>query len=300
MHFLPSALLVVAAVVMGSSAQAQSLFSSSTLPGLSHAHPVPVLQGEPVLPPLRYRVMVLVGVGCSGMAGMAASYFAGLPHARLLVLHKPGVDLHAGWEPRVCPTGFGPRDQLARWQESARAALRADAVAHAGAAPVPQLLVGIGEGVDMLPALATEVPHLAGLVVLGAAGLDPVETGLLQAQRSGQLAAWQSLDRARRSDAADSTEVQGHRLRYWRDLWRWRTAQPLINAPWPLLQVWGDADARVPAAAYLRFAEQAAGRAAPLCTRRVPGGDPGVQQVWAWLEKWAQAPEQGLCEATLP
>ena len=299
MHYFPSAFLA-AAVMVASGVQAQTLFSSSTLPGLSPAHPVPALQREPLWPPLRYRVIVLVGVGCSGMAGTAASYFAGLPHARLLVLHKPGVDLHAGWEPTVCPTGFGQRDQLARWQESARAALRADAVAHASTAPVPQLLVGIGEGVDLLPALASEVPNLAGLVLLGAAGLDPLETGLLQALRSGQLAAWQTLDRARRSDAPDSTAVQGHSLRYWRDQRRWRTAQPLIDAPWPLLQVWGDADARVPAAAYLRFAERAAGRAVPLCTRRVPGGDPGVQQVWAWLEKWAEGPEKGLCEATLP
>lgn len=298
MHYLQFAFWAVAGVV-ASGVQAQTLFSVSTLPGLSPAHPVPVLQRGPLQPPLRYRVIVLAGAGCSGMVPVTGTYFAGLPHAEVLVLHKPGADPNAGLEPVGCPSGFNQRDQLVRWQESARAALRADAAKHEGSAPVLQLLVGIADGVDLLPALATEVPHLAGLVLLSGSGLDPREAGLLQAQRSGQLAAWQSLDQAQRSDAADSTEVQGHSLRYWRDQWRWHTAKPLIDSPWPILQVWGDADARVPAAAYLRFAERAAGRVAPLCTRQVVAGDPGLQQVWVWLEKWAQVPEQGLCVATI-
>ena len=51
--------------------------------------------------------------------------------------------------------------------------------------PLPQLLVGISEGAELLPALAPEVPQLAGLVLIGSSGLDPQETGALQARRLG-------------------------------------------------------------------------------------------------------------------
>jgi hypothetical protein len=288
---------------IGGCVQAQPLFTSDTLPGLTAAYPVPVLQRQAPEPPLRYRVIVLPGSGCAGMAPIATRYFAGLLHAQVLVLHKPGVDLDAGPAPRTCTDGFVQRDSLSRWQAQARAALRADALARADVSPVPQLLVGISEGAELLPALAAEVPHLAGLVLLSASGLDPLEAGVLQAQRQGHLDAWRALDVAQRSDAPDSTETQGRSLRYWRDLWRWRVARPLLDAPWPILQAWGDADALVPPEAYLRFAERAAGRTAPFCTLRLPGADHGLQQpgadgvqrLWAWLENWARDPQAGLC-----
>ncbi|WP_394788882.1 alpha/beta hydrolase [Rhodoferax sp.] len=280
---LRTALVVLAWI--GACAQAQPLFSSLTLPGLSPANPVPALQREPLQPPPRYRVIVLAGEGCAGMGPQLARALAHLPHAQLLVLHKPGVDPQAA--SADCAPGFIQRDSLSRWQESVRAALRADALAQAGSAPLPQLLVGLAEGVDLLPGLAAEVPRLAGLVLLQGSGLDPLE-------------AWQQVDEAQRSDAPDSSQVQGRSLRYWRDLWRWHTARPLLESEWPILQLWGDADTQVPAIAYLRFAVRATGRSAPLCTRRVASGDAGAQQLGIWLEKWALAPEQGLCSASLP
>ena len=67
----------------------------------------------------------------------------------------------------------------------------------------------------------------------------------------------------------------------------------------------GSDDALVPAVAYTRFAELAALRTAPYCTRRIDGADhglqratagmDGVQQVWAWTEQWARQPAAGLC-----
>ena len=103
----------------------------------------------------------------------------------------------------------------------------------------------------------------------------------------------------------DSVVVQGRSLGYWRDLWNWPLTLPLLQGPWPLLQVWGSDDALVPAVAYTRFAELAALRTAPYCARRIDGADhglqrtaagmDGVQQVWAWTEQWARQPAAGLC-----
>ena len=107
---------------------------------------------------------------------------------------------------------------------------------------------------------------------------------------------------------SDSAVAQGRSLGYWRDLWNWPLTLPLVQSPWPLLQVWGGDDALVPLAAYERFAELASVRTVPYCgwridgadhglQRRPPGGDAvdGVQQVWAWVEQWARQPAAGLC-----
>ncbi|WP_173025813.1 alpha/beta hydrolase [Acidovorax sp. SRB_14] len=258
--------------------------------------------------PARYRVIVVPGSGCAGMGPVAARYFAGLLHAQLLVLHKPWMDADAATAPGDCSADFVRADALGAWRDHARAALRADAAARAGTPPLPQLLVGISEGAELLPALTPEVPHLAGLVLLGASGLDPRDAGALQAQRHGALARWQALGLAQAGAWPDGRVLEGRSLRYWRDLWHWPLAGPLSTGPWPLLQVWGADDALVPAEAYARFADRARTRAAPYCARSLAGADhglqgpdqDGVQQVWAWLEQWARAPLAGWCAAVPP
>ena len=259
--------------------------------------------------PLRYRVIVVPGSGCAGMGPVADRYFAGLLHAQVLVLHKPGVAPHARTSPADCSPGFVRHDRLSAWLAHARAALRADALQRQGQPVVPHLLVGISEGAELLPALAAEVPHLAGLVLLSASGLDPQDAGALQARRLGKAADWLHLGRVQAGPLPDGAVLQGRSLGYWRDLWQWPVMQPLIDSPWPVLQVWGGDDALVPAVAYERFAQRMAGRAAGAwCALRIDGADhglqrhseaggDGIQQVWAGLEQWARAPQAGLCGA---
>lgn len=255
--------------------------------------------------PTRFRVIVVPGSGCAGMGPWAERYFAGLLHASVLVLHKPGVDPFARTAPGDCARSFVQQDRLSSWLAHARAALQADARAQQqpGEPPLPQLLVGISEGAELLPGLAPHVPRLAGLVLLSGSGLDPQEAGALQAQRLGVAADWQAVGHRVQSASPDSTVVQGRSLGYWRDLWRWRVEQPLRDGPWPVLQVWGTGDALVPHAAYEQAAQRASGRAAPWCARALadadhglqsPGRD-GVQAVWGWLEQWARQPARGLC-----
>lgn len=269
------------------------------------------LQRAERLAPLRYRVIVVPGSGCAGMGAFANRYFAGLQHAQVLVLHKPGVSPQARTAAGDCARSFVLQDRLSTWLAHARAALRADALQREGQAPVPQLLVGISEGAELLPALAPEVPHLAGLVVLSSSGLDPQEAGALQADRRGLRADWQALSIEVSGRKPDTAMVQGRSLGYWRDLWHWPLARPLVQSPWPVLQVWGSDDALVPAAAYERFAPWAAARVLPWCARSLEGADhglqrsapsgrDGVQQVWAWTEQWARNPLAGLCGPLAP
>ena len=282
-------------------------------------------------PPLRYRVIVVPGSGCAGMGPVADRYFAGLLHAQVLVLHKPGVHPMDATPSGACPAGFVRRDALGAWQAAARAALLAHEATHP--ATLPTVLVGISEGGELLPGLAPAVQGLAGMVLMASSGLDPREAGALQAQRQGHAADWNALGALQANPAADDAVIaQGRSLRYWRDLWSWPLQQPLIRSPWPVLQAWGEADELVPPAAYERFAQQLSGalrtgeRTAPWCTLRVPGANhglqaapaappdaaqpgaaqpnaarpdaarpDGVQRVWAVLEQWARTPQGGLC-----
>jgi hypothetical protein len=279
-------------------------FVPHMLPGAGSAT-LQALQRPARTAPLRYRVIVVPGSGCAGMGPLADRYFAGLLHAEVLVLHKPGVAPGARNPPGDCAAGFVQADRLAAWRDHARAALRADAAQRQvqGVPVLPQVLVGISEGAELLPALAPEVQGLAGLVLLSSSGLDPREAGALQARRLGVAADWQALGRLQAGSQPDSTVVQGRSLGYWRDLWHWPLAGPLRDGPWPVLQVWGGADALVPPAAFAQGAQLARGRGAPWCAREMPGADhglqgpqrDGVQQLWAWLEQWGRAPQQGLC-----
>lgn len=277
-------------------------FEPLALPGENGVVLQALLRSERVAP-LRYRVIVVPGSGCAGLGAFADRYFAGLLHAQVLVLHKPGVSPGDRTASANCPHSFVSRDRHSTWLAHARAALRADALQRQGQPALPQLLVGISEGAELLPALAPEVPQLAGLVLIGSSGLDPQEAGALQARRLGAEGDWAALAQIVAGAPHDSVVVQGRSLGYWRDLWNWPLTQPLLRSPWPLLQVWGGDDALVPAVAYTRFEALAALRTAPYCAQRMEGADhglqrpgvDGVQQVWVWTEQWARQPAAGLC-----
>lgn len=295
--FLALCLMVVAACAGAQAAP----FARTTLPGADGAA-LQAIARPALAPPERYQVVVVPGSGCAGMGSLAHRYFAGLLHARVLVLHKRGVSADAETEPAQCAASFVRTDAHSRWLADAQAALSAWRAQDA--TPLPLVLVGISEGAELLPALARQLQPEA-LILLGSSGLDPAQAGALQAERLGAEDAWQALGEAVLGSQPDDTVLQGRSLRYWRDLWFWPLEQALLDGPWPLLQIWGGADALVPQSAYERFEGSARGRAAPYCAVRLEGADhdlqsparDGVQWLWARLESWARAPGPGWCAA---
>lgn len=286
----------------------------SEWPGNDPAVSLLALERGALVPPARYRVAVIPGSGCTGWAPVAQRYFAGLLHAELWVLHKPGVDILAGLD-KPCSADFVAQDRLTTWRNHARSALNAYSKSRvntdSAALALPLLLVGISEGAELLPSLAPVANALAGLVMVSSSGLDPREAGALQAQRRDQWPAWQALALAQASTSADSMQTEGRTLGYWRDFWHWSVAEPLLALPWPLWRVWGEADEAIPRAAYDQFTQHTGKRQAPFCDWPIKNADhglqntssephDGVQWLWAQLENWARAPDAGFCPAPPP
>jgi alpha-beta hydrolase superfamily lysophospholipase len=290
-------------------------WSTLVLPGEKAGRNLILLQRPALAMPTRFKVIVIPGSGCTGFAPFAERYFAGLLHAQVMVLHKPGVDLYAGTDPHQCPKGFVAADSLSDWRDDARNALTVLAGNARSSSTdehdlnLPTILVGISEGGELLPSIASAVPNLVGLVLLSSTGLDPREVGAMQADRLGEQRAWERLTEATDSQLPDTLVIEGRTLRYWRDLMKWRLEQPLIDATLPLLQVWGDADELVPPGAFVRFAKKAQARMTSFCSWRMPranhrlwrsNGNDGIQQVWARLGEWGRQGKMPCDDTPLP
>ena len=276
-------------------------WSALALSGPAPGDDVVAFHRHALVQPARYQVLVLPGSGCTRWAPLVERYFAGLLHAEVVVLHKPHVDVMAGLN-ATCPPAFVATDSLTYWRDAAVAAV---AALPRGPKPaLPQVVVGISEGAELLPDVVSAMSSVSGVVMVSASGLDPAVAGALQAERMGHSAAWQALRSMQASDSADDVLVQGRSLRYWRAFWHWPLTASLLSAPWPLLRIWGDADESVPLAAYLQFTLQASNRKLPFCDIRLPGADhalqtaqrDGIQWLWSQLERWARQPEKGMCE----
>lgn len=280
-------------------AQAQPSFHAQAVEVTDGATPVMVLIRQALVPPARYRLVYIPGSGCSGLSLVADRMFRGLLHGQILVLQKPGVQLDAGATPSRCSDVFVQADDMRTWLTAAKAALQIMETSSA----LPLLMVGVSEGAELLPFLATSRPDVAALLMISGTGLDPLETGAMQAARLGETPQWQALARAQASSLPDEQMHDGRTLRYWRSLWGWHSEEALMALPMPLMQVWGDADALLPTEAYERFAERAQGRAGGYCRLRFVGADhglqaagvDGLQKVWAVVEHWGRHPDAGIC-----
>src|SRR6218665_1259086 len=116
-----------------------SAFRLHPLPGADGAVLQALLRSERAAP-LRYRVIVLPGSGCAGLGAFAGRYFAGLLHAQVLVLHKPGVAPQARTAAADCAPDLVRQDRLSVWQAHGPRAPRAQALESLGEPPVPPVL----------------------------------------------------------------------------------------------------------------------------------------------------------------
>lgn len=271
------------------------------MPGKVPGADVVAFRRQARVQPARYQVIVIPGSGCTRWAPIAERYFAGLRRADVVALHKPYVDVMADAD-AACPPVFTAQDALTAWRDAAVTALAA-LPSEPGSA-LPRLVVGISEGAELLPHVAASMSNVFGVVMVSASGLDPAMAGAAHAEHIGQSAAWEALRAAQASNLPDDHLVQGRTLRYWRAFWQWSLTAPLVSGPWPLLRVWGDADATLPASAYLMFNRFASDRQARFCDVRLHGADhalqtaekDGIQWLWSRLERWSRQPDAHLCD----
>jgi alpha-beta hydrolase superfamily lysophospholipase len=275
---------------------AQGQWLQELQPGAVEHRQVPVLKRSPQGDQApRFRVIVVVGSGCSGMGSMAQTYFQGLEAAEIWVIHKPHTRPWVKVSAENCAHEFVRNDRLSIWQQDAVSALQS---MRRRSGPMPAWLVGISEGADILPALARTLgDELQGLVLLAASGLDPADTVRLQAERLERLDVWHDIRHSASTRAPDEILLHGRSLGYWRDLLGWSLNRPLTSSSWPVLQVWGDADELIPTTAYERFRETAQQRTIRLCAIRLPGANHGLfsvsheagQQIaWGLLNRWTE------------
>lgn len=267
------------------------------------------LQRPALVGDAQYRVLILPGSGCTAWQSVASRYTAGLRHAEVTLLHKPGVDLHAPQVQPPCVPEWSRHESLAVWRDQARQAVAALANGWATSSALPTVLVGVSEGAELLPALQAELTGPLALVLVGSSGLDPREQGAAQMVAQGAESEWTQLVAAIQSDRSDAEVLHGRSLRYWRDFWSWPLMQPLLDSSWPVLRAWGTADASVASAAYQAGWARAEHRSIPWCDLVVLRGDhglqrpglDGIQRVWARLESWARsgAVSASLCPSPL-
>ena len=254
--------------------------------------------------PSRYRVVVVPGSGCESLVSSMDRMFRNLVHAQVWLLQKPNLS-PAGTSGPDCNADFVRADDLAAWRLGA-VTLLGSATAQSGL-DLPWVLVGMSEGAELLPHLAPALPRLVLLVMLGNAGLDPVRTGALQAQRLGLDNAWQQLmGQTRHWQLSDDRVLHGRSARYWHVLQTWPLLAPLLSDGRPLLQVRGGHDALIPATAYAEFADHARLRRGGHCAVVFAQADhelregidnpdnpatPAIdrlQSVWRWIDTAAQ------------
>lgn len=238
-----------------------------------------------------WRLLVVPGSGCLSLAPSLGRMFAAAPGASVRLLQKPHV---GGTE---CSLRFLQEDRLSRWRDQA-VALAREALARTDAR-LPLVLVGLSEGAEILPDLARALPDVRALVMVGNAGLDPMVTGGLQAQREGVSERWRQIFEAVDSGGPPERLIEGRSAGYWRDLRDWPLQGPLMQDPRPLIHAWGGQDVLVPSEAFEQFRRQAErARTAPYCALRFPTADhelrePGgdrLQSLWRALEMALRPP----------
>jgi fermentation-respiration switch protein FrsA (DUF1100 family) len=249
-------------------------------------------------------LIVVPGSGCTNWQPLADDYFYPLLHAEIVLLTKPGVGPMVTGDVECSPE-FVSLDALSSWRDSAKYAIahHQRSLSRAGIDNLPQILIGVSEGAELLPDLAIEVERLQGLVIMSSSGLDPRVFGEMQASRLGLVGDWQALMSVVKSDVPGSEITQGRSLTYWRDFFSWDYSSRLIQYPAPLLRAWGGRDALIPPEAFAAFGELAKRRRFPFCDLWFSEADHALQSdtkdekkvVWARLENWARSPSIGLC-----
>lgn len=182
------------------------------------------------------------GTGCPSWKYVMPGYVRGLTTpARVFALNKRFVgELQTGMLP--CSAAFDAANLPAQWNHDLEAFVKAQ-IASASPPPRRVVLVGISEGALPAVEVASTLPQVTHLIIIGAGGL-PMREALTMLQRRGILSRDVQALAEQVQRAPDSLVLRqwGHPHRWWREMLAWDPMPPLLALRIPVLVGFGEAD----------------------------------------------------------
>jgi len=194
---------------------------------------------------------VIPGSDCVALKQWLPQYFDGLGDRsgslRIFVIQKRGIREPSS-NPLECSEEFTRFDHPRRWIADYSAFIRSK-MADARA-PKRVVLVGVSEGAEVVPHLATHIPQVTHVALLGSAGIDPYEAFAIQAKRRGFERAAEVFALAAGPAPVDAdaprSELAGRSWRYWAELGELQPMAHLMALEIPILVAMGARDASMP------------------------------------------------------
>lgn len=192
-------------------------------------------------------MFVFPGSGCASMGQHLPSYFRGLDGEsgplRVFVLEKRHSVL--GGRAKTCSDQFVRDDHPRRWLLDYREFVETQLeTGH----PRYIALVGISEGGEVVPRLATEIVRVTHVVLLASPGADPLDAFRQQMSKHGITGADEVLRAISGPPPADPSQAMlaGRSFRYWSELSELATRASLLQLRVPIFIGIGEADPMVP------------------------------------------------------
>lgn len=219
-------------------------------------------------------------------------YFA--LHADIFLLQKPwSYPAHS--TDGDCKYTALAQDNLDDWRDHLVKAISKDVLENPEFwTAVPVFLVGLSEGVELIPSLFDVLPRVDTVILVSSSALDPLRVGTAQAKRLGHGTLWAQMAKyVSDPNVSDATVLEGRTMRYWRSMFMWSIEKKWAYSPWPVLRMWGNKDDLIPIEMYEAGAELFDRSGIAWCDRALPDADhnlqspmrDGFQWIWGQIEQ---------------
>ena len=228
-------------------------------------------------------MFVVNGSDCTSMAYFLPQYFRGLEGEsgpiRVFILQKRFIEARTWGRYAGCSEDFIRADHPQRWIADQAEFITAQLAAADGQTrPKRIALLGISEGGDIVPVLASRIKGVTHAAIVANGGMNPIDAYRLQAKKHGFANALQALGDLQQPNPDPQVRINGRSWLYWSELQALPHTATLLALPIPILMGMGEADQSVPieSAWYLRDQFASHGKSG-LTLLTYPGADHGLQ-----------------------